>query len=79
MLSMTVADLEQGYQQPGLGSTVVKERLGHDIRTTITVCGHLLPSVDDALTEGLDALHAVAAQNVATRPGQAWLGDRANY
>jgi integrase len=47
---------------------VVKERLGHeDIRTTINVYGHLLPSVDEALAEGLDALHekAATADNVA--------------
>jgi len=45
---------------------LVKERLGHDdIRTTINVYGHLLPSVDAALADGLDALHAAAlATNV---------------
>jgi integrase len=38
---------------------LVKERLGHeDIRTTINIYGHLLPSVDQALAEGLDALHS---------------------
>lgn len=41
---------------------VVKERLGHeDIRTTINVYGHLLPSVDQALADGLGALHEEAA------------------
>jgi integrase len=36
---------------------VVKERLGHeDIRTTINTYGHLLPSVDAALADGLSAL-----------------------
>jgi len=38
--------------------SVVKERLGHgDIRTTINTYGHLLPSVDAALADGLDALY----------------------
>jgi integrase len=38
---------------------VVKERLGHDdIRTTVNVYGHLLPSVDAALADGLGALYA---------------------
>lgn len=37
----------------------VKERLGHeDIRTTFNTYGHLAPSVDAALTEGLDRLFA---------------------
>jgi hypothetical protein len=36
---------------------VVKERLGHkDIRMTINVYGHMVPSVGRALAEGLDAL-----------------------
>lgn len=36
---------------------VVKERLGHeDIRTTINIYGHLLPSVDEALAAGLGRL-----------------------
>lgn len=40
---------------------VVKERLGHeDIRTTINVYGHLLPSVDQALADGLGALYEQA-------------------
>lgn len=49
---------------------LVMERLGHDdIRTTINTYGHLLPSVDDALAEGLGALHA--ASNVTPlRPAQ---------
>jgi integrase len=35
---------------------VVKERLDHDdIRTTVNIYGHLLPSVDDALAAGLYA------------------------
>ena len=39
--------------------SVVKDRLGHDdIRTTINIYGHLLPSVDEALADGLDALYA---------------------
>lgn len=47
---------------------VVKERLGHeDIRTTINIYGHLLPSVDEALADGLDGLHAApAARAVST-------------
>lgn len=37
---------------------IVKERLGHDdIRTTINLYGHLLPSADEALADGLDALY----------------------
>ncbi len=36
---------------------VVKERLGHtDIQTTVNIYGHLLPSVEDALAEGLEGL-----------------------
>lgn len=45
----------------------VKERLGHeDIRTTINTYGHLVPSVDAALSDGLDALYRAAepADNV---------------
>lgn len=39
----------------------VKERLGHeDIRTTINTYGHLVPSVDAALSEGLDEMFASA-------------------
>jgi integrase len=41
----------------------VKERLGHeDIRTTINTYGHLVPSVDAALSAGLDQLFAEAAE-----------------
>jgi integrase len=45
---------------------IVKERLGHDdIRTTINIYGHLLPSVDAALAAGLGALfESAAADNV---------------
>jgi integrase len=40
---------------------LVKERLGHeDIRTTINTYGHLLPSVEAALADGLGALFAAA-------------------
>jgi hypothetical protein len=40
--------------QPNLA--MVQARLGHeDIRTTINVYGHLLPSVEAALSEGLTA------------------------
>lgn len=42
---------------------LVKERLGHDdIRTTINTYGHLVPSVDAALADGLAALFE--AENV---------------
>lgn len=42
---------------------IVKERLGHtDIKTTINVYGHLLPSVDQALAEGLGAGYAAAEE-----------------
>lgn len=45
--------------------SVVKDRLGHDdIRTTINIYGHLLPSVDAALADGLDALYSDAPDNV---------------
>lgn len=46
---------------------VVKERLGHeDIRTTVNTYGHLVPSVDAALADGLSALFSAAppASNV---------------
>lgn len=40
---------------------VVKERLGHeDIRTTVNTYGHMVPSVDAALAEGLSALFDAA-------------------
>lgn len=43
---------------------VVKERLGHeDIRTTINIYGHLLPSVDEALADGLGKLFEAEADN----------------
>ena len=43
---------------------VVKERLGHeDIRTTVNIYGHLLPSVDAALADGLGALYDSAEPN----------------
>jgi integrase len=45
---------------------LVKERLGHeDIRTTINTYGHLLPSVEAALADGLGALFAAAVQPAA--------------
>jgi len=45
---------------------LVKERLGHeDIRTTINTYGHLLPSVEEGLNDGLAALFA-AADNADT-------------
>ncbi|HEX4189229.1 MAG TPA: site-specific integrase [Solirubrobacteraceae bacterium] len=45
---------------------MVQSRLGHeDIRTTINIYGHLLPSVEAALAEGLTAtFNATAAPNV---------------
>ena len=48
---------------------VVKERPGHeDIRTTINIYGHLLPSVDAALADALGAMFdATAPQPKARR------------
>jgi len=47
---------------PGAGLHIVKERLGHeDIRTTINTYGHLLPSVEAALADGLAEMFAAAA------------------
>jgi integrase len=47
--------------QPNLA--MVQARLGHeDIRTTINVYGHLLPSVEAALSEGLTATFEAAQQ-----------------
>jgi integrase len=41
---------------------LVKERLGHeDIRTTVSTYGHMVPSVDAALADGLGALFDSAA------------------
>lgn len=52
---------------PGGNLHVVKERLSHDdIRTTINIYGHLLPSVDEALADGLDAMHADSAPDNVT-------------
>jgi hypothetical protein len=35
---------------------MVKQRLGHaDIRTTVNTYGHMVPSVDEALADGLSA------------------------
>ncbi len=52
---------------------LVKERLGHeDIRTTINTYGHLLPSVEEGLNDGLAALFAgadtTAPDNVVELP-----------
>jgi integrase len=48
---------------------VVKERLGHeDIRTTINVYGHLLPSVDAALADGLGRLFDEASPAADVTP-----------
>ncbi|HEX5851566.1 MAG TPA: hypothetical protein VFY36_00590 [Solirubrobacteraceae bacterium] len=47
--------------QPNLA--MVQARLGHeDIRTTINVYGHLLPSVEAALSEGLTATFNEASE-----------------
>ena len=47
---------------------IVKERLGHeDIRTTVNLYGHLVPSVDAALADALDALFT-QADNVIQLP-----------
>jgi len=49
---------------------VVKERLGHkDIRMTINTYGHLVPSVDRALADGLGAMFE--ADNVVPLRGAA--------
>jgi integrase len=48
---------------------VVKERLGHeDIRTTINIYGHLLPSVDAALADALGAMFDATARAVEKAP-----------
>jgi integrase len=42
--------------------TLVKQRLGHaDIATTVNTYGHMVPSVDEALAEGVAALFDAAA------------------
>jgi integrase len=52
--------------QPNLA--MVQARLGHeDIRTTINVYGHLLPSVEAALSEGLTATFNEASNVTALR------------
>lgn len=52
--------------QPKLA--MVQARLGHqDIRTTINVYGHLLPSVEAALSEGLTARFNEASKVTALR------------
>jgi hypothetical protein len=50
---------------------VVKERLGHtSIRTTVDEYGHLLPSVDAALADGLaDLFNAAETDNVVALHG----------
>jgi hypothetical protein len=41
---------------------VVKERLGHDdIRTTVNIYGHLVPSVDEALADALGEMWEATA------------------
>ena len=41
----------------------IKERLGHSsITVTLDQYGHLLPSLDEALTEALDATYREAAE-----------------
>lgn len=45
---------------------VVKERLGHeDIQTTVNIYGHLVPSVDEAVADGLGALFTAAEADEA--------------
>jgi hypothetical protein len=52
---------------PALSPSAERIHLGHDdIRTTINIYGHLLPSVDEALADGLDAMHAQSEQNNVT-------------
>ncbi len=49
---------------------IVKERLGHeDIRTTINVYGHLVPSVDEALADGLGKLFVADNKEVSDGAG----------
>jgi integrase len=46
---------------------LVQARLGHeDIRTTINVYGHLLPSVEAALADGLTATFNEASRSEVT-------------
>jgi integrase len=41
----------------------IQMRLGHSsITTTMNVCGHLLPSLDQRLSEGLDEMYRTARQ-----------------
>lgn len=55
---------------------LVKERLGHeDIRTTINTYGHMLPSVEEGLNDGLAALFVSADNAVALLPEVAPLAD----
>ena len=45
----------------GAHPKAISERLGHaDIRITMNRYGHMLPSVDAALTDALDAAHAAS-------------------
>lgn len=47
---------------------VVKERLGHeDIQTTVNIYGHLVPSVDKAVADGLGRLFDAAEKQDRTR------------
>ena len=51
---------------------IVKERLGHeDIRTTINIYGHLLPSVDAALADALGAMFDATADAETTEQASA--------
>lgn len=49
---------------------VVKERLGHqDIRMTVSTYGHLLPSIDAALPDGLaQVFDGAALEQAANGP-----------
>ncbi len=58
----------------GAHPKVIQAHLGHSsIRVTLDRYGHLFPGLDDALADGLDALHGEAVRNVS-RPGRG-LGD----
>jgi hypothetical protein len=50
----------------GTHAKVIAERLGHaDIRITMNRYGHLLPAVDEAATDALDATYAAAQEFVS--------------
>jgi integrase len=47
---------------------IVKERLGHeDIRTTVNIYGHMVPSVDEALADALGVMWDATATSVGVK------------